>query len=248
MNDPHPKTEPSRTEGDVNLSPHRRRFLETHIDPQTDAVLRADARCFLHQSLSTPCLNVLGGCQGIYLIDSQGRQVMDFHGNSVHQVGFANPRVIEALKRQLDELSFCTRRYTNRPAIELAEKLIDLSPLKPAKVLFAPGGAEAIGIALKIARHATGRFKTVSMWDSFHGASLDAISVGGEALFRKDAGPLLPGSEHVPPPGLRDCPLGCEGACTLKCADYIDYVLEKEGDVAAVVAETMPCTTVSPKP
>jgi 4-aminobutyrate aminotransferase len=156
--------------------------------------------------------------------------------------------VIEAVKRQLDQLPFCTRRYTNRPAIELAEKLIDLAPITPAKVLFAPGGSEAIGIALKIARHATGRFKTVSMWDSFHGASFGALSVGGEALFRKGAGPLLPGTEHVPPPTIRDCPFGCEGSCTLKCAEYVEYVLEREGDVAAVISETMRCTTVIPPP
>ena len=60
----------------------------------------------------------------------------------------------------------------------------------------------AIGMALKLARYVTGRHKTVSMWGAFHGANLDAISVGGEALFRKDVGPLLPGTEHVPPPGL----------------------------------------------
>ena len=70
------------------------------------------------------------------------------------------------------------------------------------KVLLAPSGSAAIGMALKLARHATGRHKTVSMWDAFHGANLDAISVGGEALFRKDVGPLLPGAEHVPPLGL----------------------------------------------
>ncbi len=249
MNPSSSENDPSRTEGDVNLSSHRRRFVETHVDAETGAVLRADARCFLHQSLSTPCLNVLEGCEGIYLIDVQGRRIMDFHGNNVHQVGYANPRVVEAVKQQLDRLAFCPRRYTNRPAVELAEKLIALAPGRLGKVLLAPGGTSAIGIALKLARRATGRFKTVSMWDSFHGASLDAISIGGETLFRKDAGPLLPGAEHVPPPDPRGCPFGCGTACTLKCADYVDYVLEKEGDVAAVIAEPMRSTTVvSPPP
>lgn len=248
MDDQHAAAEPLRTEGDVNRSPHRRRFLQTHIDRHTGAILDADARCFIHQSLSTPCLNALSGCEGIYLIDAQGRRIMDFHGNSVHQVGYANPRVVEAVKQQLDELAFCPRRYTNRPAVELAEKLIERAPGRPGKVLFAPGGTSAIGIALKLARCATGRFKTVSMWDSFHGASLDAISIGGEALFRKDAGPLLPGTEHVPPADPRHCPFGCDGQCNLRCADYLDYVLEKEGDVAAVIAETMRATTVVPPP
>ena len=79
-------------------------------------------------------------------------------------------------------LPFCTRRYTNIPAIRLAEKLASLAPGNLNKVLFAPGGTTAIGMALKLARVATGRFKTISMWESFHGASLDAISVGGETL------------------------------------------------------------------
>jgi len=85
------------------------------------------------------------------------------------------------------------------------------------------------------------------MWDSFHGASLDAISIGGEAIFRKDIGPLLPGTEHVPPPDCYRCLWGCEeGNCTLKCADYIEYVLAKEGDVAAVIAETVRSTSIIP--
>ncbi len=103
-------------------------------------------------------------------------------------------------------------------------------------------------MALKLARAATGRFKTVSMWDSFHGASLDAISIGGEAIFRKGIGPLLPGCEHVPPPDHRQCPFRCGTACNLACADYVEYVLENEGDVAAVIAETVRCTPFIPPP
>jgi 4-aminobutyrate aminotransferase len=53
---------------------------------------------------------------------------MDFHGNNVHQVGFSNPAVIAATKAQLDQLSFCTRRYTNRVAVELAGKLAQIAP------------------------------------------------------------------------------------------------------------------------
>jgi len=56
----------------------------------------------------------VAGQQGIYLEDTQGRKIMDFHGNSVHQVGHGHPRVIEAIKAQLDVLPFCPRRYTTR--------------------------------------------------------------------------------------------------------------------------------------
>ena len=175
---------------------------------------------------------------------------MDFHGNNVHQVGFGNPDVIAAIKRQLDELPFCTRRYTNRVAVDLAKKLVALAPGDLNRVLFCPGGAEAVGIAVKLARVATGRHKTVSMWDSFHGATLDAISIGGEAVFRRDMGPLLPGTEHVPPPDEYRCVFGCHrrGGCDLICADYIEYILEKEGDIAAVIAEPIRSTPYIPTP
>ncbi len=236
-----------RSEGDLNVSPRRAAWSRSHIDKDTRAWLDRDERVFIRQSLSTPCLDVLRACDGIYLEDLQGRRYMDFHGNSVHQVGFGHPRVVQAIKDQLDRLPFCTRRYTNAPAIELAEALAALAPGDLNKVLFAPGGATVVGMALKLARVATGRFKTISMWDAFHGASLDAISVGGEAIFRNGIGPLLPGTEHVPPPDPIHCPF-CkgEGACNLKCADYIEYVLEKEGDVAAVIAETVRSTPFIP--
>ncbi len=237
-----------RSEGDLNISPRRKDWARKNIDAETQRLLDEDAKYFLHQSLSTPCLDVLSHCEGIYIEDLQGRRYMDFHGNSVHQVGFGNRHVIEAIKAQMDELSFCTRRYTNIPAIKLAKKLVELAPGDLNRVLFAPGGTVAIGMALKLARAATGKFKTISMWDSFHGASLDVISIGGEAIFRSGMGPLLPGTEHVPPPDPVHCPWECGTECNLKCARYLEYVLEKEGDVGAVISETVRSTPYIPPP
>ena len=176
--------------------------------------------------------------EGCHLIDAQGRRILDFHGNNVHQVGYGHPRVVAAIKAQLDTLPFCPRRYTNQAAIDLAHRLARL----------APSGSAAIGMALKLARYATGRHKTLSMWDSFHGANLDAASVGGEALFRRDVGPLLSGTEHVPPPGLATRFFGDDGRAHERLADYIDYVLEVQGDVGAVIAEPMRWATVEPPP
>jgi (R)-1-hydroxy-2-aminoethylphosphonate ammonia-lyase len=235
-------------EGDLNLSPRRAEWSRRHVGGETQRWLEEDARYFLHQALSTPCLNALARADGIYLEDLEGRRYMDFHGNSVHQIGFGNPAVIAAIKAQLDELSFCTRRYTNARAVELARKLAEITPGDLGKSLFCPSGAAAIGMALRLARVATGRHKTVSMWDSFHGASLDASSVGGERMFRGDVGPLLPGTEHVPPPDASRCALGCGGRCDLRCAGYVEYVLEREGDVAAVVAEPVRSTPAIPHP
>ena len=249
MNDPSPpdpNLDRLRFEGDLNLSPYRRAWTAENIAAATQRLLDEDARYFLHQSLSTPCLNALKSCRDAWIEDVEGRRHLDFHGNNVHQVGFGHSRVIAAIKEQLDILSFCTRRYTCEPAIALAKKLSELAPGDLNRVLFAPGGTTAVGMALKLARVATGRFKFISMWDSFHGASLDAISVGGEAIFRGGIGPLLPGCEHVPPPDNRYCPFRCGDCCNLACADYVAYVLEKEGDVAAVIGETVRCTPFIP--
>ncbi|MBU2227690.1 MAG: aminotransferase class III-fold pyridoxal phosphate-dependent enzyme [Proteobacteria bacterium] len=79
---------------------------------------------------------------------------------------------------------------------------------------------------------------------------MDAISIGGEAIFRQDIGPLLPGTEHVPPPDEYRCIYECRsrGGCDMMCARYVEYVLEKEGDIAAVIAEPIRSTPYIPKP
>jgi len=235
-------------EGDINLSPLRRAWEAEHVHGETRALLDADAKHFLHQSLSTPCFDALVASEGIWLEDVEGRRIMDFHGNNVHQVGYRHPHVMAAVRRALDTLPFSPRRFTNAAAVDLAAKLAALAPEPLGKVLFAPGGTLAIGMALKLARLATGRHKTLSLWDSFHGASLDAISIGGEAVFRKNMGPLMPGTEHAPPCDPGSCRFGCGGSCNLRCADYIDYVLAKEEDIGAVIIETVRCTDVQIPP
>ncbi|NLF58960.1 MAG: aspartate aminotransferase family protein [Candidatus Hydrogenedens sp.] len=233
------------SEGDINLSPSRREWADRHIGPETREMLGRDEAVFLHQSLSTPCLNVLRGCGGVYLEDAEGRRIMDFHGNYLHQAGYGHPKVIEAVVRQMGEMPFCPRRYTNATAVELARRLVDAAPGDLSRVLFAPGGTAAVGMAMKLARAATGRHVMLSMWDSFHGASLDAVSIGGEAIFRAGMGPLLPGCEHVPPPDPSGSPFAGPDSAD-RCADYIEYVLEKQGDVCAVVAETVRCSPYAP--
>ncbi len=237
-----------RAEGDINLSAQRQTWQRAHLGAATRALLDADAEHFLHQSLSTPCLNALRAAAGCHIEDVEGRRYLDFHGNNVHQLGHGHPRVVDAVKTALDTLPFSPRRYTNRHAVDLAARLAALAPDPLGKVLLAPGGAEAMGIALQLARVATGRFKTVSMWNAFHGASLDTIGIGGEALFRRGIGPLLPGAEHVPPCDPSECRFGCAGRCNANCARYVDDVLAREGDVGAVIVETVRCTDVQAPP
>jgi 4-aminobutyrate aminotransferase len=157
-------------------------------------------------------------------------------------VGYAHPRVLEAIRAQIDVLAFSPRRYTNRPAVELAKRLAGLAPMTNARVLFAPGGASVVGMALKLARLVTRRHKTISWWGSFHGATLDAISVGGEAMFRDGVGPLMPGAMHVPPPGPD------EGGATAESIARVEEIFEREGDIAAFIAEPIRCTTVVQPP
>lgn len=237
---------PRQSEGDVNRSRRRAEWAARNRDPQREALLAEDARLFLHQSVSTPCLSAIRKAEGIWIEDIAGRRYMDFHGNNVHHIGYGHPKLIAAIKRQLDELPFAPRRFTCEPAISLARKLTTIAPAGLEKVLFTTGGSDAVEVALKIARAKTGRHKTISYWDSFHGAGFGAASVGGEQLFRSGPiGPLLSGTEHVAPFACYRCPYGYPerdgkpdlALCRMACASYVSYVLEREGDVAAVIAE-----------
>lgn len=235
------KTQNKRTEGDINGTLARKEWHKGIKDPKTLKLLEKDSRYFFHQALSTPCLDVLEDCNESYIKNITGKKYLDFHGNNVHQIGFSHPKLIERLTEQLQGLTFSTRRYTNETAINFAEKLASLLPSDLNRVLMTPNGSSAVGIALKLARAITGKFKVVSFWDSFHGASLDAVSVGGEAVFREYMGPMMPGVERIPPPvTYRGIFEGNEG----KCLEHLEYVFSKEGDIGAFIAETVRNTDV----
>lgn len=239
------------TEGESNTSDARRDWLKQSIGPKSAPLLKRDADVFLHQSLSSPCVSTITKAEGIWIEDLDGRRLMDFHGNSVHHIGYGHPKLVAAIKAQLDDLPFAPRRFTNDPAVDLAEKLAEIAPGDLSKCLFTTGGSDANEVALKIARAATGRFKTISFWDAFHGAGMGAASVGGEATFRSHiAGPLLAGTEHVAPFHPTRCPYGHKTLedSAAACANMIDYVLEREGDVSAVIAEAMRAVPVVPPP
>ena len=238
-----------RSEGDINTTPARDKWNKSIADQDTQSLLKRDSDVFLHQAMSTPCLDSLAGAEGIYLQDTSGKRYMDFHGNNVHQLGYAHPHVIKKVQEQIAKLPFSPRRFTNEIAVQCAEKLTEICGGELNRVLFAPGGTSAIGMALKLARHITGNYKVVSLWDSFHGASLDAISVGGEACFRQGMGPLMAGVERIPPA------VSYRGAFPLHndssnesgdvhYADYLEYVIKKEGGVGAFIAEGVRNTDV----
>ncbi|EHR0246068.1 aspartate aminotransferase family protein [Vibrio parahaemolyticus] len=233
-----------RSEGDVNTTPARQAWNASMDDERTQALLKRDSEVFLHQAMSTPCLDTLEAAEGIYIQDATGKKYMDFHGNNVHQLGYGHPHVINRVQEQIAKLPFSPRRFTNETAIECAEKLTQICGGELNRVLFAPGGTSAVGMALKLARHITGNYKVVSLWDSFHGASLDAISVGGEACFRQDMGPLMAGVERIPPAVSYRGAFPVADGSDVHYADYLEYVIEKEGGVGAFIAEAVRNTDV----
>ncbi|ELB2226522.1 aspartate aminotransferase family protein [Vibrio parahaemolyticus] len=233
-----------RSEGDVNTTPARQAWNASMDDERTQALLKRDSEVFLHQAMSTPCLDTLEAAEGIYIQDATGKKYMDFHGNNVHQLGYGHPHVIKRVQEQIAKLPFSPRRFTNETAIECAEKLTQICGGELNRVLFAPGGTSAVGMALKLARHITGNYKVVSLWDSFHGASLDAISVGGEACFRQGMGPLMAGIERIPPAVSYRGAFPVADGSDVHYADYLEYVIEKEGGVGAFIAEAVRNTDV----
>ncbi|HCM2156760.1 TPA: aspartate aminotransferase family protein [Vibrio parahaemolyticus] len=233
-----------RSEGDVNTTPARQAWNASMDDERTQALLKRDSEVFLHQAMSTPCLDTLEAAEGIYIQDATGKKYMDFHGNNVHQLGYGHPHVIKRVQEQIAKLPFSPRRFTNETAIECAEKLTQICGGELNRVLFAPGGTSAVGMALKLARHITGNCKVVSLWDSFHGASLDAISVGGEACFRQGMGPLMAGVERIPPAVSYRGAFPVTDGSDVHYADYLEYVIEKEGGVGAFIAEAVRNTDV----
>jgi 4-aminobutyrate aminotransferase len=230
----------TESEGDTNLTSRRTAWQAASIDTPTARLLARDEQVFLRQSVSTPCLNAVRKAEGVWIEDVAGRRYMDFHGNNVHHIGYGHPRLKKAIADQMDALPFAPRRYTCEPAVQLAEKLAAITPGRLSKLLLTTGGSDAIEVAVKIARAATGRTKTLSFWDAFHGAGTGAAAMSGETLFRSGpAAPLVAGALHVAPFGGYRCPYGTtspeeSGAA---CARMIDYVLARDPDVACLVAE-----------
>ncbi len=244
-----PVLRPEAEQGDVNTTPARQTYWERNLAGESRRWFEEDRRYFLHQSLSTPVLNVIARAEGPWIEDLQGRRYLDMHGNGVHNAGFNHPEVIQAVRKQLDEsLTFCPRRFTNIPAVQLAKKLAEIAPGDLCRSLFCPGGTDAIEMALKLAKLVTGRFKTISFWDSFHGAGFGAASVGGEEHFRGGLGPLLPGSFHVEFPNYYRNPWGFkkEEEVDAECLRQIELILRREPEMAAVIGEPVSANPVIP--
>ncbi len=238
----------SREQGDNNTTQNRKTYQQ-NLDGETRYWIEEDSKYFLHQALSTPVMNVLSKTEGAYIVDMVGKKYLDLHGNGVHNAGFNNRKVVEAVKAQLDaSLAFTPRRYTNLPTIQLAKKLTEITPEGLDRVLFCPGGSEAIEMAIMLAKQVTGKWKTISFWDSYHGTGFQASSVGGEEHFTVGQGPMVPGAFHVEFPNYYRNPWGYtdKEAINEEYLRQIKNILHRNPDVAAIIAEPISATPVVP--
>ena len=238
----------SKEQGDNNATENRKKYNQK-LDSVTKHWIDEDSKYFLHQALSTPVMNVLTKTEGAYIEDLSGKKYLDLHGNGVHNAGFNNQKVVDAVKAQLDEsLAFTPRRYTNIPTIQLAKKLVEITPEGMDRVLFCPGGSEAIEMAVMLAKQVTGKWKTISYWDSYHGTGFQASSIGGEEHFTVGQGPMVPGAFHAEFPNYYRNPWGYtdQEAINHEYLRQIKNILHHNPDVAAIIAEPISATPVVP--
>jgi acetylornithine aminotransferase len=144
----------------------------------------------------TPQLALERG-EGAYVWDTDGNRYLDLvSGIAVNALGHAHPAIVAAVTAQISKLAHTSNLYINTPALDLAERLLDLSGVD-GKVLFSNSGAEANETALKLSRR-TGRTKIVATEGAFHGRTMGALTMTGQSAKRIPFEPLLPGITHVP--------------------------------------------------
>ena len=144
---------------------------------------------------------------GVHVVDSDGKRYLDASGGAaVSCLGHSHPAVIEAIKSQLDSLAYAhTGFFTSEPTEALADRLIAKAPAGMDKVYFVSGGSEAVEAALKLARQyfleigEPGRRRFIARKQSYHGNTLGALAVGGNAWRRQQFEPILIDVDHLTP-------------------------------------------------
>ncbi|MCA8377305.1 aspartate aminotransferase family protein [Burkholderia cenocepacia] len=197
---------------------------------------------------------------GIEIIDSTGKHYIDACGGAaVSCLGHSNQRVIDAIKRQAQQLPYAhTSFFTTDVAEELADRLVDGAPAGLHHVYFVSGGSEAIEAALKLARQyfvekgEPQRRHFIARRQSYHGNTLGALAIGGNAWRREPFLPLLIEAHHVSPCyAYRDQQAGeTDEAYAQRLADELERKIVELGaeNVAAFVAETVVGATAGAVP
>ncbi|MFQ6054029.1 MAG: aspartate aminotransferase family protein [Candidatus Bathyarchaeia archaeon] len=183
---------------------------------------------------------IVGG-DGAYFFDAAGREYLDFLSQLFNvNLGIGNRKVVEAVKRQVEEINYTKNTFLNKPKILLAKRLAEVTSDELSKTFFSNSGTEANEAAFKIARVYTGRFKVIGLWGSYHGSTFASMSAGGVASNRSPFEPLVPGFFHVPPPYCYRCAFGLEyPGCGLRCARFLEESIKFHGPetVAAFIAD-----------
>jgi 4-aminobutyrate aminotransferase-like enzyme len=185
---------------------------------------------------------VVARAKGCTFTADDGREYLDcFSGIAVVNAGHGHPKVLEAARKQLDELVHCcTYVYYNPRAAELCEKLAAATPGALKKSFLSNSGAEAIEGAMRLAKQHTGRKEIVALTHSFHGRTVGTLSVTGNRGRKKGSGPYLSGVAFAPAPHCYRCPFRLEyPGCDVACAHAIKDIIQTHtaGDVAAFLAE-----------
>lgn len=149
------------------------------------------------KSYSTPQITLVSG-KGLVVLDSDGKKYLDFiAGIATNVVGHAHPKVIKAVTEQIKKLGHVSNLYGNEKSMRLASKLIEITHDKEARIFFCNSGAEANEAALKLSRKSS-RNRIVATIGSFHGRTVGALSMTGQASKREPFLPLLSKIKHIP--------------------------------------------------
>ncbi len=157
-------------------------------------------KSYLAQTSDEPLSLEIERAKGIYMYDSEGKKYADLiAGVSVSNVGHSHPKVVEAIKNQVDDYMHLMvyGEYIQAPQVNLAKAIVDILSEKMEACYFVNSGSEANEGALKIAKRYTGRSKIVSFKNAYHGSTHGALSILGDEYYKNAFRPLLPGVSFI---------------------------------------------------
>src|SRR5881409_335202 len=175
---------------------------------------------------------------GCTLYDEDGQEYIDFiAGIAVGSVGHCHPHYVEALKRQVEKLTFGS--FTTETRTRFLETLASLTPEGLTRIQMFSGGAEAVEAALRLAKAATGKREVIGFWGGFHGKTGGVLGLLGSE-FKHHLGPFMPGQYLSPYADCYRCPLRLRYPdCGIACAEYLRDVIRYQtaGEIAAIIVE-----------
>jgi taurine--2-oxoglutarate transaminase len=180
--------------------------------------------------------------EGVYLYTPEGERILDFNSQLMSvNIGHSHPKVIAAMKAQLDKLIYAFPHSATEVRARLGKKLADLMPGDLNKFFFTLGGAEANENAIKLARLYTGKHKVLTRYRSYHGATNLTMQMTGDPR-RWNNEPGAPGFIHVMDPTPYKFSFGdTEAEIVRNNLTYLEEVITYEGpqNIAAMVIETV---------